>query len=99
MEGLYPRRQPPHRIASQFDLSRKGRGKKASSTRIKPLVAGLTDRERGQRIENRVISACSSCNRRRRAYKLIDFHGAAEFVVLQDRRFVIGRGAGAGHAF
>ncbi len=31
-----------------------------------------------------------------RAHQHIDLHGAAEFVVLQDRRLVVGRGAGAG---
>src|SRR5262249_48202022 len=68
------------------------------SSLIETLVARLLDRKARDHIQHRRRQApgareCSRCAPRR-----VDLHGAAEFVILQDRWLVLRRGACARHA-
>src|SRR4051812_36225716 len=65
---------------------------------IQPLVARLTDRKRRHHVEHRCRKSGRAGECGRRADQHVDLHGAAEFVILQDRRLVVRRGAGARHA-
>src|ERR1700743_178065 len=61
-----------------------------SSGLIKPFVARLTRDKRRHEVEHRCRKSRGPCKGLRRADQRVDLHGAAEFVVLQDRRLVIG---------
>jgi len=56
---------------------------------IEPFVPRLTNGKARQQIKHRRGQARGPRKRRRRAHQRIDFHGPAEFVVLQDRRLVL----------
>ena len=70
-----------------------------ASAAIEPFAARLLGGERRHHVERRRRQSGGAREGGGRADQHVDFHGAAEFVVLQDRRLVVRRGAGAGDAF
>ncbi|GCC47586.1 hypothetical protein chiPu_0031780, partial [Chiloscyllium punctatum] len=68
------------------------------SALIQALVTRLLDREGGHQVEHRGRNICCAGKGRGRAHQHVDLHGAAELVVLQDRRLVVGRGSRTGDA-
>src|ERR1700761_1254440 len=70
----------------------------ALSGLIQPLVARLPDRQSRHQVEHRRRETCGTGEGGGRFHQYVDLHGAAELVILQDRRLVIRRRASAGDA-
>src|SRR5690348_7319038 len=70
----------------------------ALSGLVESLVPRALDREPRDHVEHRRRQVGGTRERGRRAHQHVNLHGAAELVILQDRRLVLGRGARARHA-